>query len=293
MVSRVSGGEPGPVLPAGGGGICRNSGADRLRLTRWSPGGPERNRGRSGARRLLARQSCRRPVSGSIPSTTSPAGHQRQPESGQHPPYCVSRQDLGPKWAAELCSRRTAWRAGSRHGTSIRDIFRHQPLYGRAEAGWLVGAVPGELGSWSGSGDAGRMLGRFDLRPTIARLVAEYVKNASPGHGLTGLMATIRRFARWIGHHRQATTHQIGPPRWPPGLGAVRTGHKGKISTGNICHNRAPAAPARSLRAPARHLPGRLAPQVAPLARRADNVHRHAQRVGLRPRTTRTLTVTG
>ena len=32
--------------------------------------------------------------------------------------------------------------------------------------------------------------------------------------------------------------------------------------------------------AEARHLPGRLAAQVAPLARRPDNVHRHAQRVG-------------
>jgi hypothetical protein len=72
---------------------------------------------------------------------------------------------------------------------------------------------------------------------------------------------------------------RIGPPRWPPGLDCG-PGQAIRRLTSNICHNRAPAAPAGSLRAPARHLPGRLAAQVAPLARRADNVHRHAQRVG-------------
>ena len=72
---------------------------------------------------------------------------------------------------------------------------------------------------------------------------------------------------------------RIGPPRWPPGLDCG-PGPAIRRLTSNICHNRAPAAPARSLPAPARHLPGRLAAQVAPLARRADNVHRHAQRVG-------------
>jgi len=72
---------------------------------------------------------------------------------------------------------------------------------------------------------------------------------------------------------------RIGPPRWPPGLDCG-PGPAIRRLTSNICHNRVPAATARSLRAPVRHLPGRLAAQVAPLARRADNVHRHAQRVG-------------
>jgi hypothetical protein len=140
---------------------------------------------------------------------------------------------------------------------------------------------------WRGPGVCGLHRGRVPLRRPRLRSGGPAPPRPSEPVGASNCdkcrhqRALLRRSGDLpAGSGNIASRHaRIGPPLWPPGLDCGR-GPAIRRLTSNICHNRASAAPARSLRAPARHVPGRLAPQVAPLARRADNVHRHAQRVG-------------
>jgi hypothetical protein len=93
---------------------------------RWSPQTPGPRRGAGG--RSVGRSQARR---------WRPR-HQRQPESGQHPPYCISRRNLDEVGGGAVQQTNRMARPGSLHGTLefVTYSATSRLMVGPRRAGW-------------------------------------------------------------------------------------------------------------------------------------------------------------